>query len=59
MMGYLTAVEEYCHHREKTPFEMPAMLEAAASLEPTVERVTRRIIESGFTLSFDEAAQPE
>lgn len=57
MMGYLAAVEEYCHYREKTPFDIATMMAAAEALESTAERLTRRIIESGFALSFADAAQ--
>ena len=35
MMGYLTAVEEYCHHREKTLFDIATMIAAAEALEST------------------------
>ena len=57
MMGYLTAVEEYCHFRENTVFDIATMITAAEALEGTAEHLTRLIIESGFSLSFADAAQ--
>lgn len=59
MMGYLTAVEEYYHQMEGTPFSVETVMQAALALEPIAERITRRIIDAGFAKSFEDAAREE
>lgn len=56
MMGYLTAVEEYCHQVESSEFDIGTMIRAGAALEPVARRIAKRMIESDFALSFEAAA---
>lgn len=55
MMGYLTAVEEYLAHLEGVPFDVQTLIDASARLEIAGCDTTRRIRDSGFTESFDDA----
>ena len=57
MMGYLTAVEQYLAHLDGVPFSVSTMLEASRDLEEPAFRATRRMIESGFTESFERAVE--
>ncbi len=54
MMGYLTAVEEYCSRLERVKFDMQSMMEAAGLLERPAYEATRRVISGGFTASFED-----
>lgn len=57
MMGYLTAIEEYFARHEGKPYELQSMLEAARHLEGAGREITARVRDSGFQLSFEEAAE--
>ena len=57
MMGYLTAVEQYLAHLEGVPFDAETLFHAARSLEEPVRRATTVMIESDFTLSFEQAVE--
>lgn len=57
MMGYLTAVEEYFARHEGKPYELHSMLEAARRLEDAGREITAMVRDSGFQLSFEEAAE--
>ena len=59
MMGYLTAVEEYLARREGERSDVGVLLEAAKRLDTIGERGTRRVIESSYTLSFEQAVEAE
>lgn len=56
MMGYLTAVEEYYHHLDGTAFDESSMIAAARALREPAERITRKMIDSGFELDWEKAA---
>ena len=55
MVGYLTATEEYLARREGIPFDIATMFVAAERLETAGREAARRVRESGFRLSFEDA----
>lgn len=55
MMGYLTAVEEYLAHLEGVPFDVQTLIDASARLEVAGCDTTRRVRDSGFAESFEDA----
>jgi hypothetical protein len=55
MMGYLTAVEEYLAHVAGEPFRIETLVEAAQQLEPICYSATKRVRDSGFAISFEDA----
>jgi hypothetical protein len=59
MMGYLTAVEEYLAKRDGARSDVGVLLEAAKRLDTVGERGTRRVIESGYSMSFEKAVVAE
>jgi hypothetical protein len=58
MMGYLTAVEEYLAHLESQPFRIETLIDAARGLEPVGYKGAKRVRESGFSVSFEQAIRP-
>ena len=59
MMGYLTAVEEYLAKREGGVSDVRVLLEAAKRLDTIGERGTRRVVESGYAMLFEDAVRAE
>lgn len=57
MMGYLTAVEQYLSHLEGVPFDVQAIMIAAADLEEPACRATRRMIDQDFAIDFETAIE--
>jgi hypothetical protein len=55
MMGYLTAVEEYLAHLEGEPFRVETLIDAARGLEPVGYKATKRVRDSGFAVTFEDA----
>jgi len=55
MMGYLTAVEEYLAYLEGEPFQVDTLIDAALALESVGFEGTKRVRESAFALSFEDA----
>jgi hypothetical protein len=55
MMGYLTAVEEYLSQLAGMPFDVETVSHAAKRLEDAALAATRRVRETGFEISFEQA----
>ena len=55
MMGYLTAVEAYLAHVAGEPFRIEALLDAALRLETVSYDATKRVRDSDFRISFEDA----
>jgi hypothetical protein len=56
MMGYLTAVEEYLARAEGVPFDIAALLAAAAKLDTVGFEVARRVRAGDFARTFEQEA---
>lgn len=57
MMGYLTAVEEYLSSRDGSRFDLAPLLEAAQRLEVVGHEGTRRVRQSNFAITFEDAVR--
>jgi hypothetical protein len=57
MMGYLTAVEQYLAHLERTEFDVDTLMEAAAELERPAFEATKYMLDHDFSMSFEQAVE--